>query len=66
MPIRDRFIVRPNRFGRYILVNWGYQRLAWSGSRWVEIDQDGMPLSVQVCNFESFCEAVSYGRKHIK
>jgi hypothetical protein len=53
-----------DRFERWILVHPRNQRLAWSGSRWVPIDEKGFPLVVQVCNFRNEQEAVEYVAKY--
>ncbi len=43
-----------NAFGRWILVNADDPALAWSGSRFVPVDENGFPAgNAQVSNFDS-------------
>jgi hypothetical protein len=56
-----RWRYRQNGFGRWIVVH-PTEELAWSGSRWVGIDGNGLPSKgVQVSNFETRAEAVEHG-----
>jgi hypothetical protein len=43
-----------NAFGRWILVNADDPTLAWSGSRFVPVNENGFPAgNVQISNFDS-------------
>lgn len=56
--------VRKNLFGFYIIQSSAVKNHAWSGSRWVPIDKDGLPAGIgQVCNFAGRKEAKEHARK---
>jgi hypothetical protein len=57
--------IRRNSLHRWIIVHPQLDELAWSGSRWVEIDYNGLPREVQVCNFETASEAAKYAEEHL-
>lgn len=53
--------IRPDVFGRFIIVHPESGDRAWSGSRWVSIDAQGRPDGeAHVCNFETAQEANDY------
>ena len=53
--------IKRNEFGRYMVVKVPEGRHAWSGSRWVPIDNMGFPTGqTQVSNFETMEEATRY------
>jgi hypothetical protein len=50
-----------NAFGRWIVLHPTDDLRAWSGSRWVAIDGQGMPAGeAQVSNFDSEAAAREY------
>ncbi len=51
-----------NAFGRWIIHKEGDFSKAWSGSRFVKVSLNpyGIPLKVQICNFETLDEAREY------
>lgn len=51
------------KFGRWIILHPDRNDLAWSGSRWVPIDENGFPNGdVQVSNLMTALEAVRYAQ----
>ena len=57
--------ITENAFHRFILVNLEQESLAWSGSRWVPVDQNGFPAGdVQVSNFETPEEAEAEAKRN--
>jgi hypothetical protein len=53
-----------NAFGRWIVVNVDSPFFAWSGSRWVRIDERGLPAGgVQISNFATRGEAEQTARE---
>jgi len=52
--------VERNLFGRWILTNPYEPAMAWTGNRWVKIDQYGFGIDVQVSNFATREEAEAY------
>ena len=60
------FVIRRDRLGRWIIGHPTDRYQAWSGFRWVTVTEAGLPLSVQVCNFETPNEAAEYAEKCIK
>lgn len=56
--------LRQNGFGGWILIPPDAEYLAWSGSRWVPIDERGFPAGdTQVSNLNSRVAAVEYARQ---
>ena len=57
-----RVKLRENIVHRWIIVDSGNERLAWSGSRWGPITGDGLPAGDLQClkNFATVEEAVAY------
>lgn len=51
-----------NAFGRWIIHKKDDFSKAWSGSRFVKVSLSpfGLPLKVQICNFETFEKAREY------
>ncbi len=50
-----------NAFYRWILVKANNASLAWSGSRWVPVDEAGLPAGdTQIANLESRESALTY------
>jgi len=53
--------LRQNAFDRWIIVDAANQNMAWSGSRFVPITEDGFPASdVQVSNLDTRDSAAEY------
>jgi hypothetical protein len=52
--------VKKNAFGRWILTNPCEPSVAWTGTRWAEINADGIGIKFQVSNFVTREEAESY------
>lgn len=55
-----RCLLTTNAIGRWILVHPENQLLGWSGSRWVPMDERGLPIIVQVSNFDTEDAAYNY------
>jgi hypothetical protein len=57
-----KVLLRQDCFGRWIVIHPVNQDMAWSGSRWVEIDEaNGLPVGdVQVSNCPTRDAAVLY------
>jgi hypothetical protein len=53
--------LKQNAFDRWILIQADDAALAWSGSRWVLVDEDGLPAGdAQISNLETREEAIAY------
>jgi len=58
-----RVKLRENGFHLWIIVRSENEHLAWSGSRWVPINRDGLSApDLQVLSFATVKEAVSYAQ----
>ena len=56
-----RVKLRENTFHQWIIVPSENEHIAWSGSRWVPIDSDGLAAAdLQVLSSATVKEAVSY------
>jgi hypothetical protein len=56
-------VLREGIFGRWFIFSPERPLIgerAWSGSQWVMCSPEGVPLGVQVCNFETRQDAVDY------
>lgn len=56
-------IPKRNCFRRWILVQAQNESLAWSGSEWVRVSPEGLPIAIQVCNFETEEQAREYAAR---
>jgi hypothetical protein len=57
----NRVRLRQNAFDRWIVVDATDESMAWSGSRFVPITEQGLPASnVQVSNLDTREEAAEY------
>jgi hypothetical protein len=56
-----------NILGRWILTHVHSRALGWSGSQWVEVDENGIGITTQVSNFDTRKEAAQYADEcHLK
>jgi len=62
---KHQWIIQQNAFDRWVIADALNPELAWSGSRWVDVRPDGLALSVQICNFETFEEAEKFAAEKI-
>lgn len=63
MKTKEPVRFRETFFGRWIVVHPSNDDAAWSGSRWVSIDQNAFHYGgVQVSNFASIGEAADYAQ----
>lgn len=54
----ENFIIKRNAMHQWIIVHPLLAELAWSGSRWVEIDKEGRAhAGIEPCNFSTATEA---------
>jgi hypothetical protein len=59
----NRVRLRQNAFDRWIVMDATNELMAWSGSRFVPITDEGFPASdVQVSNLDTWEEAATYAR----
>lgn len=59
----NRVRLRQNAFNRWIVVRGDAPELAWSGSRFVPITDEGFPASdVQVSNLDTREDAAEYAK----
>lgn len=65
LAIREQPAIRlaESIMGRWIIVHGQNPDLAWSGSRWVPHTR-GLPINIQVCNFETRQQAHEYAVEH--
>jgi hypothetical protein len=61
----ENFVIRKNWVNRWIIVHPLDSLFAWSGLRWVGIDQDGTPYSIPICNFATASEAASVAEETV-
>ena len=54
--------LKQNAFGRWIIVAATDPTRGWSGSRFVDMDEQGFGRNVQVSNFEKRKTAVEFAR----
>lgn len=59
-----RVWLKQNALQRWIIVLEGDPTRAWSGARWVEIDQHGFGVHVQVSNFATHGQALQAARQY--